>query len=210
MPVKKHNAPPGLDYSPISGDDPNISYGTVESDAGPGKPPRRLEDVVFPRLYPIDRPNQQLPWTNPTAEEGEVLLARGAPDELRDPRRLCEAYHRGAGEKIQHLATIISIRFPEAEAAPPRLMLHDAWELSRGFGLHLCRFLGVAIVACMHVPARSWGLGVPHVHLVAPCRVVRPGSGFSTFAMPLINPDEGRPLIDAEWKLYRKAAGYDE
>lgn len=208
MVVKKHNSPPGLDYAPIGGDNPDISYGTVEADAGQGKLPRRLEDVVFPRLYPVERPDPQLPWIKPTAAEHEVLLGKGVPDELRDPKRLCDAYHLGAGEKIHHLATIVSIRFPEAELAPPRLMLHDAWELSRGFGVHLCNTLGVAVVACMHVPARSWGLGVPHVHLICPCRVVRPGTGFSTFAMSLINAEQGRPLIDTQWKLHREAFGY--
>jgi hypothetical protein len=210
MVAKKHNPPPGLDYAPITGDDQNISYGTVEADAGPGRAARRLEDVIFPRLYPVDKPDRQTHWTRPTAEEHEVLLGKGVPDDLRDAKQLCEAYHRGAGEKIQHLATIISIRFPEAEAAPPRLMLHDVWELSRSFGIHLCNTLGVAIVACMHVPARSWGFGVPHVHLIAPCRVVRPGTGFSTFATSLIIADKGRPLVDAEWKLHRKAFGYGE
>lgn len=209
MRVKKHNTPPGLDYEPVSGSNPNLSYGTVCADAGRRKPSRRLADVVFPRLYPIDRPDPSSPWREPTAEVWEVLLARGVPDSLRDPKELCHAYHQNAGEKIQHLATIVSIRFPEAEETPPRLMLHDVWELSRGFGRHLCNTLGVAIIACMHVPARSWGLGVPHVHLIAPCRVVRPGTGFATFAMTLINPDEGRPLIDSEWESYREASGYD-
>jgi hypothetical protein len=208
MPIKKHNAPPGLDYAPITGENPDLSYGTVQADAGAGQPRRRLEDVIVRRLYPTERPGSDAPWDNPTAEEWDVLLPKGAPDELRDPQQLCRAYHLKAGDKIQHLATVISLRFAETEAVPPRMRLHEAWELSRGFGLHLCGKLEVAVVAAMHVPGRSWGLGVPHTHLICPCRVIRSSTGFSTFTLPLINPDEGRPLIDAEWKAYRKEAGY--
>jgi hypothetical protein len=210
MAVKKHNAPPGLDYDPISGDDPNVSYGTVESGTAEGTPRRSLEDVIFPRLFPTDKPDRTLPWTLPTAERWDVLLPKAAPDELRDPQQLSRAYHRVRGEKIQHLATIVSIRFPEADAAPPLLRLHDAWELSRGFGLQLTRLLDVAVVACMHVPGRSWGIGVPHVHLICPSRSIRPSTGFSTFVMELINPAEGRPLIDTTWKEWREAAGYGD
>jgi hypothetical protein len=209
MPVKTHSAPPGIDYSPITGENPNVSYGTVEAGGGKAGPRRRLDDVVFPRLYPTERPDPSLPWADPTAEDWDVLLPRGAPDDFRDPQQLCRAYHYKAGDKIQHLATIISLRFPETEMVPAQMHLHEAWELSRGFGVHLCNMLDVAIVAVMHVPGRSWGLGPPHTHLISPCRVIR-GTGFSTFAMTLINADEGRPLIDAEWQAWREAAGYGE
>lgn len=206
--AKKHKAPPGLDYDPVTGSNSNISYGTVEAQAGPDLPRRALEDVILRRLYPTERQDAGSPWRNPTAERWDVLLPKGAPDELSDPQTLCRAYHHKAGDKIQHLATVISIRFPETEIVPPHMRLHEVWELSRGFGLHLCSKLDVAVVAVMHVPGRSWGLGAPHVHLITPCRVVRPSAGFSTFAMTLINPEEGRSLIDEEWRAYRKGAGY--
>lgn len=208
--VKKHSAPPGLDYDPITGANPNLSYGTVGSDAGPKLPRRRLEEVIFRRLFPTERPEINHPWENPTAEDWDVLLPRGAPNDLRDVQQLCRAYHHKAGEKIQHLATVISIRFPETETVPVGMQLHEAWELSRGFSRRLSDMLSVAVVPVMHVPARSWGLGVPHVHLIVPCRVIRPGTGFSTFAMMLINPEEGRLLIDSEWAGYREEAGYGE
>ena len=42
MPVRKHNAPPGLDYDPITGEEQNISYGVVGADAGQSQPRRRM------------------------------------------------------------------------------------------------------------------------------------------------------------------------
>ena len=47
MAAKKHKAPPGCDYDPIAGDDPNISYGTARS--GSGKTKRTLADVIVKR-----------------------------------------------------------------------------------------------------------------------------------------------------------------
>jgi hypothetical protein len=35
MPVRKHNAPPGLDYDPITGEEQNISYGVVGASIRP-------------------------------------------------------------------------------------------------------------------------------------------------------------------------------
>src|SRR5690606_34216057 len=69
--------------------------------------------------------------------------------------------------------------------------------------------LRLAVVPIFHVPGKNWGLGCPHVHLICPVRVILPATGFSTFALQLINPDEGRPYIDEEWKRWREAAGYE-
>ena len=210
--AKKHSAPPGLDYDPITGDNPNISYGTVLADAGKDKARRTLTDVIFRRFYPTERPDDpQTPWVNPTADRWEVLLPRGAPDALADPHYLAQAYHHGAGDKIQHLATIVSLRFPEADALPmPGLRLHEAWFLATGFGRRLAAAFEVAAVAVMHVPGRSWGLGHPHVHLILPCRRIQPATQFSTFVKPLIEPEEGRAYVDQAWRAWREEAGYGE
>ena len=77
MPVRKHNAPPGLEYDPITGEEQNISYGGVGADAGQSQPRRRLEDVSGRRRYPTDRPAVGTKWNDPTAERGDVLLPRG-------------------------------------------------------------------------------------------------------------------------------------
>lgn len=210
MATKKHKAPPGRDYEPVTGENPNISYGTVEAGNPESAQKRRLEDVIFARLYPTDKPNPVLPWTSPTAQRYDVLLPRGASDHLLDPQQMARAYHAKAGDQIQHLATVISIRFPEADEAAPRIRVHEAYELVRGFGRSLVDQLNVAVLACLHVPGVSWGHGVPHCHLIIPPRLLRPGSGFTTFVKLLINPDEGRTFIDTEWDRWRKAHGYGD
>lgn len=210
MATKKLKAPPGRDYDPVTGANPNISYGTVEAGDGKSEQRRRLEDVIFARLYPTEKPDPALPWINPTAQRWDVLLPRGASDDLLDPKHLCRAYHAKNSDQIQHLATVVSIRFPEADEAPQRIRVHEAYELARGFGRHLSDRLSVAMLVCLHIPGRSWGHGVPHCHLVIPPRILRPGSGFTTFVMSLINPDEGRAFIDAEWETWRKVNGYGD
>lgn len=207
MPIKKYNALPSLDYDPITGDNPDISFGVVEA-ADLGGRRRRLEDVVVKRLFPTERPDPFEPWPSPTAQSEEVLLSRGASDHLDDPQQLCAAFHSKEGNQIQHLAAVVTIRFPEVDAVPQRLRLHEARELGRGFGLRLTRIHNTAVVFCMHVPATSWGIGPPHCHLVIPVRVLLPGSGFSTFIKALIDPEVARPHLDAEWESWLRECGY--
>ncbi|MFW2831698.1 hypothetical protein [Sphingomonas sp. ID0503] len=199
--------PPGLDYAPISGTNPNLSYGVVEAANG-DEPRRTLSDVLVRRLFPTERPGAGLPWENPTCEAWDVVLPREACDGLRDPQVLSLAYHLRAGEKIQHLAAVVTLRFPEVEDPAVRMHLHEAWELSRGFAFRLTRKLEVASVVILHVPARSWGANGAHAHLVMPVRRIGSMVGFSTFVKQLINPAEGRKLIDAEWSAHREGAGY--
>lgn len=204
--AKKHNAPPGCDYSPISGDNPNVSYGTVE--AGSSKTKRTLADVICKRLFPVDRPTGAVEsWPTPTCHRHEILLPRGASDHLAHIPTLIREYHAHNGEMINHLATVITLRFPEADAVPAHLKLHELWELARGYGRKLSDELSIAVLPILHVPAHNWGLGFPHVHLVCPVRVLRPASGFSTFVMQLINGDEGRAYVDTGWREWRERAG---
>lgn len=209
--VKKHNAPPGCDYDPIAGADTNVSYGTVQSGSENRK--RTLADVIFKRLFPVDRPTDvAAPWPNPTCQRHDILLPRGAPDHLSDYTALAREYHANSGDAIDHLATIITLRFPGVDAVPSAgpSRLHDIWELCRGFGGKLRDDLQIAVLPVFHVPGKNWGLGCPHVHLICPVRVILPATGFSTFVLELIKPERGRPYIDAEWKRWRGAAGYGD
>lgn len=198
MAIKVHNPLPNLDYAPVTGEHDDISFGIVESVTRDGKL-RRLEDVVARRLYPTERPTSGLPLEAITAERWEVLLPAGAADELIEPEKLCAAYHVKKGAQIQHLAGVVSIRFPGADQRPPTMRLHECWELGRSFGRYISSTLEVAVVAVLHVPGRSWGLGPPHIHLVCPSRVVRPATGFSAFVRELTDPVQGRAFVDAGW-----------
>ena len=198
MAIKKHSAPPSCDYQPITGQFSEISFGVVEAD---GEPRRRLEDVIAKRYFPTEKPsNLGIVWPFSTAYRAEVLPCFGAPEHYVDPALLCAAYHAKDGEQIQHLAAIVTIRFPQVDEVPQSMRLHEAVETSRGFGLSLARTLSTALAYCFHVPARSWGHGVPHSHFIIPCRQVLPGSGFGRFTRTLIEPEEGRAYIDGKWQ----------
>ena len=95
----------------------------------------------------------------------------------------------------------ISFGTIEAGAESPRRRLEDA--------LRVADALTTAVAFCMHLPARSWGLGDPHAHLLIPCRVLLPGSGFGRFIPILTDPLKGRAFIDAAWRLHLEEAGYD-
>lgn len=207
--AKKHNAPPGCDYDPVAGADPNISYGTVRADRGKGK--RTLADVIFRRLFPVDRPSDpESPWPTPTCHEHTILLPRGASDHLAEYQTLAREYHASNGDAIDHLATLITLRFPDADVVPPTgpSRLHEIWDLCRGFGGKIRDDFKVAVLPIFHVPGRNWGLGCPHVHLICPVRVIRPATGFSTFVLQLIDAEQGRSYVDEEWKNWRQQAGY--
>lgn len=209
MPPKKYKAPPNVDYDPVTGAFPNISFGVVET-VDVGGRPRRLEDVVVKRLFPTERPNPFEPWPVPTAYRAEVLLPRGASDHLVDPQQLCAAFHGKPGDQIQHLAAVVTIRFPEVDEVPQRMRLHEAVELGRDFGRRLTGIYNTAVVFCMHVPATSWGIGVPHSHLCVPLRVVLPGSQFSRFVTALTDPEEGRRAIDDAYRSFLQETGHGE
>jgi hypothetical protein len=52
---------------------------------------------------------------------------------------------------------------------------------------------------CMHIPVTSWAHGPPHCLVIIPARQVLSGSGFERFIPILVNPEEGRATVDAEW-----------
>lgn len=197
MPIKKVPTPPSCDYEPITGEIEEISFGIVKA---VGDPPRRLHDVVTKRWYPTERPVLlSREWPASTAYKTAILLTKGAPEHFASASHLCEAYHNKPGYQIEDLAARITIRFPGVDEVPQRLCLHEAHELGRGFARHLATELHAAAVFCMHVPAMSWAHGPPHCHIIIPARHVLSGSGFGRFIWVLVNAEEGRELIDAEW-----------
>lgn len=207
MAIWKGPTPPSCDYEPILGEVKDISFGIVKAD---GDPPRRLHDAVAKRWYPTEKPTLlSREWPPPTAFDTAVLLTKGAPDHFASASHLCEAYHSKPGNQIEDLAAQITIRFPGVDEVPQQLRLHEAREMGRGFAHLLASQLHAAAVFCMHVPATSWGHGPPHCHILIPARHVLSGSGFGRFISVLVNPEEGRAMVDAEWLSWTKENGYD-
>lgn len=208
MAIKKHKAPPAIDYDPVTGDHPDLSFGIVE--ANPQLVGQQsLNDILFKRLYPTDRPTDPgQPWEKPTAERWEVMLPRGAPDALVDPQHLAEAYHAGPSHRIRHLAAIATVRFPSVEATYPNpsMPLHDAWYIARGLAQRISLDLQVAALVVLHVPGRSWGMNAPHAHCLFPCRMIAGCSGFGRFVPTLTDPETGRAYLDRMWAEWLQRA----
>ncbi|MFW2828520.1 hypothetical protein [Sphingomonas sp. ID0503] len=152
--ANKAKPPAGLDYVPVAGSNPNLSYGVIEAVNG-DEPKRTLGDVILRRLFPTERPAPGSSWEGHTCEAWDIVLPREAPDAYRDLQALSQAYHLKAGEKILHLAAVVTLRFPEVEDPKSRMHLHEAWELSRGLASTLTRKFDVACIVVLHVPARS-------------------------------------------------------
>lgn len=202
MAAMKHKAPPGLDYSPLSGELEDLSFGVIQTSDG-GKETYTAEGAIFRRLYPVLKPDDPaLPWSQPSCFHCDVLLPAGASDELWNAQRLARAYDE-QGFSLKDLVVIVTLRFPEVETLPQTMKLHEAWEVARAFTLQrIVRVYGVAAVCTMHVPARAARPGAPHVHVLVPARELLP-SGFGKFARPLAT-DEGREIMDKEWAAWRK------
>lgn len=197
---KKLKAPPGLDYQPVTGELENVSFGVAQ--AG-GDMALTAEQFIGKRAFPVMKPKDlTLPWPQPSCLKIDVLLPRGASDELWDPQRLAQAYDRQCFSAIRDLVVIVTLRFPEVDKGQMRL--HEAWALSRGFAAQLVHDHAVAVVAAMHVPARAAKPGIPHIHLMIPARQLLP-SGFGKFARSLAT-DDGRGVIEMAWAAWREAA----
>lgn len=202
MATKKHKAPPGLDYAPITGET-DLSFGIVQA-KDDGK--HSATDSVFRRLYPILRPEDpSAPWRTPTCFRHDILLPAGGSDELWSSQRLANSYD-DQGFSLKDLVVIVTLRFPEVEACPQTMRLHEAWEMARAFTMQrIVSPHGVAAICVMHVPARAARPGPPHVHILIPARELLP-TGFGRFARPLAT-DEGRSLMDQEWMAWRQQHG---
>lgn len=207
MGAKKHKAPPGLDYAPLTGTRGDLSFGVIQAASG-DQEQSTLERALFRRMYPVMRPDDSaLPWAQPTCFRHEVLLPRGASDELWNAQRLARAYDE-QGFSLKDLAVIVTLRFGEVEALPQTLKLHEAWQIARAFTAErIVTVYRVAAVCILHVPARAARPGAPHVHVLVPARELLP-SGFGKFARPLAS-DEGREIMDREWAAWRKGRMHD-
>lgn len=203
---KKIKPPPGLDYAPVTGETKALSFGVAQA-AADGGGTMTAETFIGRRLFPVEKPkNFSQPWGEPTAYKHDVLLPRGASDELRDPQRLCQSFDRECFGPIRDLVIIVTLRFPEAEMIPQVMCLHEAWEVSRSFALRrLCHDRGLAVVPVMHVPSMAARPGAPHVHLCIPARERLP-STWGKFTQPLAS-DQGRDLMDQEWMKWRARSG---
>lgn len=205
MAKKMKVAPPRLDYRPITGEEKGLSFGIIQAEAEDGGPPNTAEGVVFKRLYPAKRPDPNAPWLIPTCFMHGVQLPMGASDELWDAQRLARAYDE-QGYSLRDLIVILTLRFPETEAMPPTLRLHEAWRIAQEFvWKHIVCEYRVAAISVMHVPARNAGFNPPHIHVMIPARQLLP-TGYGLFARPLAT-EEGRDLMDQAWSAWRKEHG---
>jgi len=205
--TRKVKAPPRLDYAPVLGETKNLSFGVIQADPD-GE--TTAESTIGRRLFPVLRPvTFSARWPTPTCEKVEVLLPRGASDELWDPQRLAQAYDRQCFGSIRDLVINVTIRFPELDEIPQRLRLHEVWQLTCGFAAHMATEHQVAVVLALHVPARAARPGPAHVHLLIPARLLLP-TGFGKFAQPLAS-DEDRAIVETAWDLWRtRSAGPDK
>lgn len=211
---KKRTAPAGLDYSPVMGDARTVSFGVIQTRLPQQKPDltadvgtTTAEGAIFRRLFPIQKPaDPTRPWDKPTCAKWDVLLPEGASDDYLDPQQLARAYDRQAFGVIRDLLVIITLRFPEVDAALPTMKLHEAWELSRSFANEkLVMERRLAVVPVLHVPGRAAKPGFPHVHLMTFARELLPSS-FGMFSRSIAS-DEGRCIIDKEWAEWRRTKG---
>ncbi|MXP29643.1 hypothetical protein GRI58_12535 [Porphyrobacter algicida] len=116
--IKKHSAPPGLDYAPVVGKTKNLSFGVIQANPG-DECIATAEGAVFRRLYPVLKPEDRTaPWREPTCFRRDVLLPPAANDELLDPQRLSRTYDE-QGFNIVDLVVAVTLRFPEVEEMPP-------------------------------------------------------------------------------------------
>ncbi len=199
--AKKYKAPPGLDYDPVCGEHESLSFGVLKAHSPDGET-RTLAEPIYRRLYPAIAPKDRHPSSSPSAERYDIILPPGAPDHLSSVDGLSWAFHSMPGDRIRDLAAIVTLRWPQVEDPSASLPLHEAWERSRCFAVSISKELQAAVVAIQHVPVRSWGFGPPHVHLIIPCRTIRPRTGFATFIKRLTSEEEGRQFFDKAWTTF--------
>jgi hypothetical protein len=201
--------PPGLDYVPVAGDDPNFVFGVIRATlAGV---PNSASNAVFRRLFPVARPESfEAPWPRPTCYRHDVLLPPWTSPDWVDPQALCQAYDRQCWVGVKDLAIIMNFRFPEAlrrGSEAPRISLTEAYELVRGYCYEkIVLERGLATILAMHLPSLAgidWS--PPHVHACSLARVV--GLGFEAF-VPELTKDSSRKIFEREWLDYRRLHGH--
>ena len=202
----RRSAPPGLDYVPVPGNDPNVVFGVIRANLA-GVPNSAMQ-AVCRRMFPVTRPKDpHAPWARPTCFHSEAVVPDWAPSDYWDPQALCRAYDQQAWDGLKDLVIHASFRFPETVSNPPSLTLQASYELVRSFARR--RFVedrNLPVVLAMHVPGRAGQDGLPpHVHVLVFCRELGP-TGFGAFAARPLATDAGRAMIEDEWHAWRDEA----
>lgn len=200
--AERRAAPPGLDYVPVPGRNPDLIFGVIRTLLA-GVSNTALQ-AVFRRYFPVGRPEDVYrPWPEPTCFKPEVLLPFGAPIEYRDAETLCRAYDKQSWPGLKDLVVITTLRFPETVADPPTLTVLDAYELARAFAYQrLCLDRRLAVVIAFHVPAHAGvEANVPHCHIMALARTCGP-LGFGELLSYPLATDLGRKVMDDEFDAW--------
>ena len=132
----QRSAPPGLDFVPIPGSDPNLVFGVIRATLGTST--NTALGAVFRQLFPVAKPKDpQAPWPKATCFKSDVLLPDWTNVDYYDPQVPCRAYDAQTWEGVRDLAIIMNLRFPEtlsSDGSAPTMSLTGAYELARFFG----------------------------------------------------------------------------
>lgn len=181
---------------------PGLGWGVLRRSVGStDKGTYRVNDLrefMFGKLHPIQALRPASGWAGewqPSATF-DVLLPRGAPADLLDPRRLAMRYEEESWAGIKDLACCVNIRIDKGTdvVAAYRRVIGFAQDA-------FCDRRDMAVVAVLHLPARSGVKRPAHVHLVAPARELEASGSFGAFLRPFAS-DAGAPIIAAEWRAW--------
>ncbi|MCT8000577.1 hypothetical protein NZL82_01655 [Sphingomonas sanguinis] len=174
---------------------PGVRWGVLRRQLGDGIR-NDLTDFTFNKLHPVAAARvggAADPWS-PTATY-EVMLPQGAPSDLLEARRLVERYEAESFPGIKDLAIVCNFRIDKTDE------ILTAWSRVRAFARKaFCEDRSMAVIAALHVPARSGVRRDAHVHLVAPARELGSG-GYGAFLRPFCS-DAGAAIIRAEWAAW--------
>ena len=200
------SARPPAEGAPFVGVDagPGVGWGVLRRSLGDrGKGTYRTNDLrefMFDKLHPIASIRPAGRWQGdwqPSATF-DVLLPKGAPPELLDPRRLVIRYEDEAWPGIKDLACCVNIKIDKGVD-----VVSEYRRIVRFAQDAFCDRRDMAVVAVLHMPGRSGVKRASHVHLIAPARELDPGSRmFGAFLRPFAS-DAGGPIIAREWAAWR-------
>lgn len=191
-------AKPLADGAPFVGVDagPGLGWGVLRRSIGDRT--NDLVEFMYGKLHPIVALRPASGWVGewqPSATF-DVLLPRGAPADLLDPRRLAMRYEEESWAGIKDLACVVNVRIDKGADVVA------AYRRITAFAQHaFCNSRDMAVVSVLHMPARSGVKRPAHVHLVAPARELEPSGSFGAFLRPFAS-DAGAPIIAAEWRAW--------
>jgi hypothetical protein len=191
-------AKPVGDGAPFVGVDagPGLGWGVLRRSIGSRT--NDLREFLFGKLHPIQALRPASGWAGewqPSATF-DVLLPRGAPADLLDPRRLAIRYEDEAWAGIKDLACCVNVTIDKGSDVVA------AYRRITAFAQHaFCDARDMSVVSVLHMPARSGVKRAAHVHLVAPARELEPSGSFGAFLRPFAS-DAGAQIIAAEWRAW--------